>query len=84
VFLVMQLSPAPCNFNSSRSKYSPQHPTMPSAYVPPLTSQTTFHTHTEQQSKLSLPYYHLCFLTADEETNGSEPAGSKHPLSISS
>jgi hypothetical protein len=40
--LIMQFSPTSYHFIPLRSKYSPT----PSAYVPPLMSETMFHTHT--------------------------------------
>jgi hypothetical protein len=35
-----------------RPKYSPQHPILPSAYIPPSMWATKFHDHTKQQTKL--------------------------------
>jgi hypothetical protein len=48
--LIMQFSPSSRHFISLRSKYSPQQ--THSVYVPPLMSETMFHTHTEPQAKL--------------------------------
>jgi hypothetical protein len=58
----MQFSPASCHFSSLQSKYSPWHPVLKhSVYVPPLMSQTKFHTHTELQQnyRCSFIYYNF-------------------------
>jgi hypothetical protein len=51
----------------------------PSVCVPPLMSETKFHTHTEPQTKLWFCIFQFfSFQTADEKTKGSGPKSSKH------
>jgi hypothetical protein len=53
-FLIMKFSPLPCYLVPLRSKCfcSTSHSQRPSAYVPPSTAATKFHTHIKQQTKL--------------------------------
>jgi hypothetical protein len=51
---------------------------IPSVYLPPLISETTFHTHIEPRSKLGFYIPIFFFSTVDEKTEGSRPHFSKH------
>ena len=53
-FLIMYFSPLPCYLVPFRPKYSSSAPysQTPSAYVPPSSCETKFHTHTKQQVKI--------------------------------
>jgi hypothetical protein len=59
--LIMQLFLTSSNFIPLRSKYTPQHPVLvhPQSMVPPLMLETTLHTYTEPQAKLSPSALHF-------------------------